>query len=130
MPVRTLIPYEVRDTFSFIFKKILYGLKTIEKYHGNFSILSFHKGIPYSYVDVEFFAKYHDEEILFIMPFRVDDGMQRRQSELYVKKNLKTLEHYLSLPFNRLPLCIPLPKSTPSRRLVGKVIQARLKVGE
>ncbi len=130
MPVRTLIPYEVREGFSIIFTRVLSGLKVIERYHGNFSILSYHKGIPYSYVDIEFSAKYHSEEIVLIIPFRVDDFIERKHTELYVRKRLKDFEYYLSLPFDRLPLCLPIPKSTPLRRIIGKIVQARLKVGE
>lgn len=126
------IPLHIKTTFARIFESILKDFPTIIRYQGRFEVLRY---LPESFaalrptVDIMFKATYNVQDLIFIVYCRTDDTIERKQTELFIRRYLEIIELYINMPFTSIPLHLPVSENTGMKGLAEKIVASRLRTG-
>ena len=104
--------------------------QSIKKYKTNISIIPLNPKVSENITAIVDFKMCYNQEYLSVgMEIDLDETMESMRLELCFKACLETIDKYISIPFEKIPLYLSTPEHTVAPSIAKKIMRIRLKVG-
>lgn len=104
--------------------------QSIKKYKTNISITPLNTEVSWNTIALVDFKMCYNREYLSVgMEIDLDETVESKRLELCFKACLETIDKYISIPFEKIPLYLSTPEYTVAPSIAKKIMRIRLKVG-